>query len=131
MIALRLYDGLLKIIPLEKDNSELKACSIRMEELEVQDIAFLHGCLNPTIILIHQDINGRHVKTHEISLRDKEFVKMPWKQDNVEPDSSIVIPVPEPLCGAILIGQECILYHDGNHYVAVSPPVIIVNQSDF
>jgi DNA damage-binding protein 1 len=37
---------------------------------------FLHGCPNPTIILIHQDLNGRHVKTHEISLRDKEFVKV-------------------------------------------------------
>lgn len=48
----------------------------RMEELEVQDLDFLHGCANPTIILIHQDQNGRHVKTHEISLKDKEFVKV-------------------------------------------------------
>lgn len=29
VIGLRLYDGLLKIIPLEKDNNELKAVSIR------------------------------------------------------------------------------------------------------
>uniref|UniRef100_A0A2Z5TRE2 Putative DNA damage-binding protein 1 n=1 Tax=Reticulitermes speratus TaxID=60591 RepID=A0A2Z5TRE2_9NEOP len=124
VIGLRLYDGLFKIIPLEKDNSELKASSIRMEELQVQDLDFLHGCPNPTIILIHQDLNGRHVKTHEISLRDKEFVKIPWKQDNVETEASMVIPVPEPLCGAIIIGQESILYHDGSTYVAVAPPVI-------
>ncbi|KDR10581.1 DNA damage-binding protein 1 isoform X1 [Zootermopsis nevadensis] len=124
VIGLRLYDGLFKIIPLEKDNSELKASSIRMEELQVQDLEFLHGCPNPTIILIHQDLNGRHVKTHEISLRDKEFVKIPWKQDNVETEASMVIPVPEPLCGAIIIGQESILYHDGSTYVAVAPPVI-------
>ncbi|PSN48913.1 hypothetical protein C0J52_03484 [Blattella germanica] len=95
-----------------------------MEELQVQDLEFLHGCPNPTIILIHQDLNGRHVKTHEISLRDKEFVKIPWKQDNVETEASMVIPVPEPLCGAIIIGQESILYHDGSTYVAVAPPVI-------
>ncbi|XP_054261134.1 DNA damage-binding protein 1 [Macrosteles quadrilineatus] len=124
VIGLRLYDGLLKIIPLDKDNCELKASSIRMEELEVQDLDFLHGCPNPTIILIHQDLNGRHVKTHEISLRDKEFVKIPWKQDNIETEASMVIPVPEPLCGAIIIGQESILYHDGNSFVAVAPPVI-------
>lgn len=124
VIGLRLYDGLLKIIPLEKDNCELKASSIRMEELEVQDLDFLHGCPNPTIILIHQDLNGRHVKTHEISLKDKEFVKIPWKQDNIETEASMVIPVPEPLCGAIIIGQESILYHDGNSFVAVAPPVI-------
>lgn len=128
VIGLRLYDGLFKIIPLDKDNSELKASSIRMEELEVQDLNFLHGCQNPTIILIYQDANGRHVKTHEISLRDKGFVKMMWKQDNVEPDASIVIPVPEPLCGAIIIGQESIIYHNGTSYVAVAPPVIAVSE---
>ncbi|CAH0392029.1 unnamed protein product [Bemisia tabaci] len=124
VIGLRLYDGLFKIIPLDKDNSELKASSIRMEELEVQDVGFLHGCQNPTIILVHQDLNGRHVKTHEISLKDKEFMKVPWKQDNIETEASIVIPVPEPLCGAIIIGQESILYHNGTTYVAVAPPVI-------
>lgn len=97
-----------------------------MEELQVQDIDFLHGCANPTIILIHQDLNGRHVKTREIFLRDKEFVKIPWRQDNVETESSMVIPVPSPLCGAIIIGQEHILYHDGNAPVVVAPPIIKV-----
>lgn len=90
VIGLRLYDGLFKIIPLEKDNPELKASSIRMDEQFVQDVNFLHGCANPTLILIHQDINGRHVKTHEISLRDKEFVKTPWRQDNVEREAMMV-----------------------------------------
>ena len=50
-----------------------------MEEVEVFDIEFLHGCANPTIILIHQDVNGRHIKTHEISLKDKEFTKVNQK----------------------------------------------------
>ncbi|KAF5292358.1 hypothetical protein FQA39_LY03392 [Lamprigera yunnana] len=124
VIGLRLYDGLFKIIPLDKDNNELKASSIRMDELQVTDVEFLHGCANPTIVLIHQDLNGRHVKTHEISLRDKEFVKVPWRQDNVETEASMIIPVPSPLCGAIIVGQESILYHDGITSVAVAPPVI-------
>lgn len=29
VIGLRLYEGLFKIIPLEKENNELRACSIR------------------------------------------------------------------------------------------------------
>ncbi|KAB0803831.1 hypothetical protein PPYR_00801 [Photinus pyralis] len=124
VIGLRLYDGLFKIIPLDKENSELKASSIRMDELQVTDVEFLHGCANPTIVLIHQDVNGRHVKTHEISLRDKEFVKIPWRQDNVETEASMIIPVPSPLCGAIIVGQESILYHDGMTSVAVAPPII-------
>lgn len=43
VIGLRLYDGLFKIIPLDNDNPELKASSIRMDEQQVQDVNFLHG----------------------------------------------------------------------------------------
>nr|CAG4643697.1 EOG090X00HD [Lepidurus arcticus] len=124
VIGLRLYDGILKIIPLEKDTNEIKAYNVRVEELHIQDIAFLYGCPNPTIIVIHQDMHGRHVKTHELSLRDKEFVKNPWKQDNVETEASLVIPVPEPFCGALIIGQESITYHDGSSFVTIAPPII-------
>ena len=31
------------------------------------------------------------MKTYEISLRDKEFQKGPWKQDNVETEACMVI----------------------------------------
>lgn len=54
------------------------------------------------------------------------WLQIPWKQDNIETEASMVIPVPEPLGGAIIIGQESILYHDGNTFVAVAPPVIKV-----
>jgi len=47
-----------------------------MEEIEVQDIDFLYGCANPTIIIIHQDTMGRHIKAKELSIKDKEFVKV-------------------------------------------------------
>lgn len=92
----------------------------------MQDVEFLYGCVNPTLIVIHQDINGRHIKTHEINLRDKEFMKVAWKQDNVETEATMLIPVPSPLGGAIVIGQESIVYHDGNNYIAVAPPIIKV-----
>ena len=104
------------MIPLEKDQKELRAWTIRMEELYVSDIEFLHGCPQPTIVLIHQDVNGRHVKTHEISLKDKEFVKVAWKQDNVEREANILIPVPEPFGGCVIIGAESIVYHNGAYY---------------
>ncbi|XP_015768553.1 PREDICTED: DNA damage-binding protein 1-like [Acropora digitifera] len=125
MIGLRLYDGLFKVIPLELDsNKELKAFNIRLEELHVIDIAFLHGCQVPTIVFIYQDSHERHVKTYEILMRDKEFNKGPWKQDNVEADASRVIAVPEPLGGALIIGQESITYHKGNNYHAIAPPLL-------
>ncbi|XP_020628267.1 DNA damage-binding protein 1-like [Orbicella faveolata] len=125
MIGLRLYDGLFKVIPLELDsNKELKAFNIRLEELHVIDIAFLHGCQVPTIVFIYQDPHGRHVKTYEIILRDKEFNRGPWKQDNVEVEASRVIAVPEPLGGALIIGQESITYHKGANYHAIAPPAL-------
>lgn len=125
VIGMRLYEGLFKIIPLEKDCNELKAYSLRMEDVNVQDVEFLYGCNNsPTLIVIHQDLNGRHIKTHEISLREKEFVKVSWKQDNVETEATMLIPVPTPLGGAIVIGQESIVYHNGSEYVATAPPII-------
>jgi DNA damage-binding protein 1 len=98
-----------------------------MEEMRVQDVEFLYGCSTPTLIVIHQDLNGRHIKTHEINLREKEFSKVAWKQDNVETEASCLIPVPTPLGGCIVIGQESIVYHDGNNYVAKAPPLIKVS----
>ncbi|XP_071476122.1 DNA damage-binding protein 1-like [Diadema antillarum] len=124
MIGLRLYDGLFKVIPLDRDNKELKAFNIRLEELNVIDVQFLYGCQQPTIVFLHQDPQGRHVKTYEVNLREKEFNKGPWKQDNVETEAAMVIAVPQPYGGALIIGQESITYHKGDNYVAIAPPAI-------
>ncbi|XP_078271020.1 DNA damage-binding protein 1-like [Rhinoraja longicauda] len=124
MIGLRLYDGLFKVIPLDRDNKELKAFNIRLEELHVIDVKFLYGSQVPTICFVYQDPQGRHVKTYEVSLREKEFNKGPWKQENVEAEASMVIAVPEPFGGALIIGQESITYHNGDKYLAIAPPAI-------
>ena len=71
--------------------------------------------------LAHQDVHGRHVKTHELSLKEKEFVKVAWKQDNVEREAGMLIPVPEPHGGVIIIGAERVTYHNGTMYHAVAP----------
>lgn len=76
------------------------------------DIKFLHGCSTPTIILIHQDTHGRHVKTYEINTREKEFQKGPWKQDNVENEAFMLQPgmchtsVVEVITE--LVGRQCV-----------------------
>lgn len=54
MIGLRLYDGLFKVIALDRDNRELKAFNIRLEELQVIDVHFLYGCQAPTVCFIYQ-----------------------------------------------------------------------------
>ncbi|XP_015786302.1 DNA damage-binding protein 1 [Tetranychus urticae] len=124
LIGLRIYDGLFKIIPLDLDKGEMKAFNIRMEDILIQDIQFLHGCSAPTLAYISQENTARHVKTLEISLKDKEFIKGPWKQDNVESEASILIAVPKPFGGALVIGQESITYLNGDAYVAIAPPAL-------
>jgi len=57
------------------------------------------------------------------------FYQTTWKQENVETEASLIIPVPEPLCGAIIIGRESVLYHNGSTFIAISPPVIKVKYS--
>lgn len=125
VIGLRLYDGLFKVITLDKDNKELKAFNIRVEDLHIQDIQFLHGCSVPTVAFIYQEGSSRHVKTHEINIKEKEFTPTgPWKQENVEAEASMLIAVPKPFGGAIIVGQESICYHNGDRYQAVAPPLL-------
>ena len=50
------------------------------------------------------------------------FLKVPWKQDNVEREASLLIPVPEPYGGCVIVGAESIVYHNGNYYRAIAPP---------
>lgn len=45
------------------------------------------------------------MKTYEVSLREKEFNKGPWKQENVEAEASMVIP-----------GNYHLLYIDNNEF---------------
>lgn len=52
-------------------------------------------------------------------------VSGPWKQDNVENEATMIVAVPEPVGGCIVIGQESITYHrNETQYLAVAPPII-------
>lgn len=126
LIGLKLYEGLLKIVPLDsvkqKDSKELKSFNIRIEELSIIDIKFLEGCKVPTIVYIYQTQKGtRHVKTFEISVSNKEFTKGPWKLTNVEANANLIIPVKAPLYGAIIIGLTTVSYCKADTFISHSP----------
>ena len=60
---------------------QAQAFNIRLEELAVIDIAFLHRYPKPTLAVLYQDTKeARHLKTYELSLRDKDFHEGPWAQ---------------------------------------------------
>ena len=52
---------------------------------------FIGGHISLLTICYLKDTHGRHVKTYEISLRDKEFQTGPWRQDNVETEANVIV----------------------------------------
>ncbi|CAN0877348.1 DNA damage-binding protein 1a [Linum grandiflorum] len=120
LIGLHLYDGLFKVIPFDNKGQLKEAFNIRLEELQVLDIKFLYGCAKPTIVVLYQDNKeARHVKTYEVALKDKDFVEGPWSQNNLDNGADLLIPVPPPLCGVLIIGEETIVYCSANAFKAI------------
>ncbi|ONK57039.1 uncharacterized protein A4U43_C10F15940 [Asparagus officinalis] len=120
LIGLHLYDGLFKVIPFDNKGQLKEAFNIRLEELQVLDIKFLYGCPKPTIAVLYQDNkDARHVKTYEVGLKEKDFVEGPWSQNNLDNGAGLLIPVPMPLGGVIIIGEETIVYCSANSFKAI------------
>ncbi|XP_076940007.1 DNA damage-binding protein 1-like [Bidens hawaiensis] len=120
LIGLHLYDGLFKVIPFDNKGQLKEAFNIRLEELQVLDIKFLYGCSKPTIVVLYQDNkDARHVKTYEVSLKDKDFVEGPWSQNNLDNGAELLIPVPPPFGGVLIIGEETIVYCSASAFKAI------------
>uniref|UniRef100_A0A1I7XBW2 DNA damage-binding protein 1 n=1 Tax=Heterorhabditis bacteriophora TaxID=37862 RepID=A0A1I7XBW2_HETBA len=98
LIALRIYDGTLKIIQWA-EGKDLRSFNVRFEDLCVIDLSFMES-LDDSIRLsyISQDSNGRHLKSVELSVSEKEL-KTISKQDNIESEAMMIIPVPSPCSG--------------------------------
>ncbi|CAK8675984.1 unnamed protein product [Clavelina lepadiformis] len=124
LIGLRLYEGVFKFLPYDPSSEELRPFNIRIEELSVIDAQFLHGYSTPTMAIIYQNSQGRHVKTHIVDVRDKEVKPGPWKQENVDAEANMIIAVPEPLKGCVIIGQDSITYHNGDKYIPIAIPEV-------
>lgn len=84
LIAMLLYEGLLKVVPIE--NTGLKeAFNLRIEELRHVDIKFLHGYSSPTVCLLYEDNKAcRHLNTYVVDIKERELVEGPWNRNNVE-----------------------------------------------
>ncbi|GIL77367.1 hypothetical protein Vretimale_2808 [Volvox reticuliferus] len=130
---------MLKVIPMDECSGQLsEAFSLRLEELSVLDMAWLHpqqsgaGAAGgpggsgagpsgsggpsgrPLLCVLHQDPKGaRHVKTYEVQLTAKELLDGPWQQQHVDSGGALLIPVPSPLGGVIVVGENVVSYLGG------------------
>ncbi|KAG1687986.1 hypothetical protein DVH05_004505 [Phytophthora capsici] len=121
LIGMNLYEGYFKVIPIDSGKGILKdTFNIRLDELRVIDIKFLHGYNKPTICVLYEDYKAaRHLKTYHILLKEKDFAEGPWSQSNVESGASLLIPVPAPTGGVLVVSNQTIVYHNGSTFHAI------------
>lgn len=125
MVGLHLYDGLLKVIPIDEKgalhearrgwegregrageadalahppSSPLQAFNIRVEEQGVLDVAFLHAdAARPTVAILAEDARGaRSVSTYEVDAADRDFHPGPWSLPDADPGATALAPLPGP-----------------------------------
>ena len=59
-------------------------------------------------------------------MRDKDKDGSPWKKFTVEPQASLMKPLPLPMGGVLVIGYETISYYNKGIQRAIDPPVVKV-----
>jgi DNA damage-binding protein 1 len=119
MIALHLYCGMLKVVPLQLDSTEpLTAFNIRLDDLIPLDLVFLKNCEKPSLAYITEDSTGRYLKTAEVSVVDKELLTI-TKPASVESLASCLHPL--PLGGVLVIGNETLACHSSLHHAVDFP----------
>ncbi|DAZ92907.1 TPA: LOW QUALITY PROTEIN: hypothetical protein N0F65_013069, partial [Lagenidium giganteum] len=122
LIGMNLYEGYFKVIPIDQNKGNLKeAFNVRLDEQHVVDIKFLHGYNKPTICVLYEDTtkSARHVKTYHVLLKEKDLAEGPWSQANVEASASLLVPVPSPLNGVLIVSNQTVVYHNGNTFHAI------------
>ena len=113
MIGLRLSDGTLTIVPMAADGQLEDAFELKFDELQTTDIRCLDGCAEPTIAVMYEDYNYKHVKTYKVDVAAKELKEGPWFQNDVDHNAQLLVPVPAPYGGVMVIGNNHITYCNG------------------
>ena len=125
MIAMSLYERHLKMIPIEA-NGMREAYNVRIEELRPIDIQFLYGCEKPTLCLLYEDNSrNRHLTTYIVDSRTKSLTRGPWKQENLNPETTHILPVMEPMKGVVLFAKSSISYVGGASSERYSQSIVV------
>ncbi|GMH41385.1 hypothetical protein BSKO_09295 [Bryopsis sp. KO-2023] len=120
MIGLHLYNGLFKAIPMIGSQVQ-EAFNIRLEELNILDMCFLHKCSKPTLALLYEDTKlARHLRTYEVNLKEKDLMDEPWKQMNIDTGAEHLIPV-KGLGGVIVLGETMVTYYSSKQPHVTAP----------
>lgn len=122
MFFVHQYIGMMKIVPLDKNCRVQEPFNVRLEELNIVSIKFLHNCVRPTIVVLYQDSKDvRHLKTYEVNTIENKLVEGPWSMPNIVSDTMLV-PVPAPLGGVIAVGYQSITFKNAASTISLAIP---------
>lgn len=118
LVVMHLFQGLLKVIPVESKKGscpKLKdAFNLRIEELQVQSLALMQDTKEPTLAILHQTIGfKREVKSYVIEA-EKRLSEGPFTVQ-VDATSHLLIAMPRPRGGLLIVAEECIQYYNDDH----------------
>jgi len=139
LVAMHLYEGLLKVVDTRGGRFADMAVNVRLEELGVIDVAFLHsgaatdgaaaassssssaaaagGAGSPLLALLHEDADGgKHVSTYFLDLAEAALTPGPWTMSlpDRDIDAHLLIPVPGTEGGVVIAGGEGFVYKDAS-----------------
>jgi DNA damage-binding protein 1 len=128
MLGVQVYEGLFLAIPIlqEKKSGKRKStaaveignldepAALRLKELPVVDIAFLHGTDLPVLAVLHRDgkPEAAQLSTYSIQRSGGTYELTDWeiKHNNLEAEAKILIPLPEPIGGVLVVGEQVVVY---------------------
>lgn len=113
MIGMCLYEGHVKILPMQHSGGFTAAYDVRLADVvRLIDIVFLYGYSKPVLcILSETDAGNRNIRTYTVENKDKDLVEGPWKHNNLDDSSYMLIPVPTG--GVLIVGERDIVYFGG------------------
>jgi len=133
MVAMHLYDGHLKILPMPSTGGFSDAFDVRLPNVtRLLDMGFLHGASRPTLVILHEDdVGGKHLKTFCVDTRDRDLADGPWNTSSVDINSHSIMAVATG--GVVAISQNIITYYGGSDKVVQSVAMeqtIIVSHAE-
>lgn len=129
LLGLHVYQGTFLSIPLVQPSRKGKqrksarvegeasrdldtASPIRFSELDVLDMAFLYETKNPVLAVLYNNTNPEELrlKTYEITDNGTEFNEWRMKATALEAEPRMIIPVPGPIGGLLVLGTQMVYY---------------------
>ncbi len=110
-VALRHMQHFLKVLSTDYAAAGGTASfNVRLAEDDVKDVVFLNGFTRPTVALLYKENESAFMRTYEISMSDEEISEGKWSKDGLDPTANMLVAVPGPACGLLVIGCHSIMY---------------------